>query len=200
MKQIDILVDRYLQEGYVSQDEAPWLRYALEKRIITLITFVPLLILGFSIANPATVIGFFIAFCSLRARTNGFHAKSVGRCLLYSVLGELLFFKILPSVWNDITVDFGSTAVAVGGTKTLAGVSLSGTVKSTTANSSDSVTGKMYTKGSVWTHVRDTATATNNGSKSLYWANSDGDTGTFWAQCQAAGSNHSGYCTVTQTT
>lgn len=102
LKQIDILVDRYLQEGYVSQDEAPWLRYALEKRIITLITFVPLLILGFSIANPATVIGFFIAFCSLRARTNGFHAKSVGRCLLYSVLGELLFFKILPSVWNDI--------------------------------------------------------------------------------------------------
>lgn len=132
-------------------------------------------------------------------------SKSMKKMITVCALCVLLFSMMVPAaaastLTSKATVDFGSTAVAVGGTKTLAGVSLSGTVKSTTANSSDSVTGKMYTKGSVWTHVRDTATATNNGSKSLYWANSDGDTGTFWAQCQAAGSNHSGYCTVTQTT
>lgn len=91
-----------MQKGYVSQDEAPWLRYALEKRIVTAIGFVPLLILGIMISNPATVIGFFAAFCSLRARTNGFHAKSVGRCFLYSILGEVFSLKALPMVWNEI--------------------------------------------------------------------------------------------------
>ena len=104
MKQIDILVDRYLQEGYVSQDEAPWLRYALEKRIITLIAFVPLLILGFSIANPATVIGFFSSFCFLRVYTNGYHAKSVGRCIFYSALGEILFLRFIPQGWNKLVL------------------------------------------------------------------------------------------------
>ena len=45
---------------------------------------------------------FFITFCSLRTQTNGFHAKSICICLLYSILGELFFLRILPSVWNDI--------------------------------------------------------------------------------------------------
>lgn len=102
MKQIDILVKKCIQKGHVSQDEAPWLRYALEKRFTSLIAFVPLLIIGFLITNTATVLTFFITFCSLRTQTNGFHAKSICICLLYSILGELFFLRILPSVWNDI--------------------------------------------------------------------------------------------------
>lgn len=102
MKQIDYFVGICIQKEYVSQDEAEWLRYALEKRIVTVIGFAPLLILGFKIANPATVIGFFVAFCSLRTRTNGFHAKSVSRCLLYSIVGEVFFLEALPMVWNNI--------------------------------------------------------------------------------------------------
>lgn len=132
-------------------------------------------------------------------------SKSVKKMITVCALCVLLVSMMIPAaaastLTSKATVDFGSTAEVTGGTKTLYGVSVSGTVKSTTANSSDSVTGKMYTKGSVWTHVRDSATATNNGSKSLYWANSDGDTGTFWAWCKAAGKNHSGYCSVSQTT
>ena len=92
-----------MKKGYVSQDKAPWLRYALEKRVITLITLVPLIILGLLIAPPATCIGFFIAFYSLRTYTNGYHAKSVGKCFLYSMLGEFFFLKIFPLVLNNIT-------------------------------------------------------------------------------------------------
>lgn len=100
LKQIHILVDWCLQKGYISQEEVPWLQYAFEKRIITLVTFVPLLVLGFSIANSAMVIGFFAAFYFLRTRTNGYHAKNVGWCLFYSALGEILFLNLIPQHWN----------------------------------------------------------------------------------------------------
>lgn len=102
MKQIDYFVGICIQKEYVSQDNAEWLRYALEKRIVTAIGFVPLLILGINIANPATVLGFFASFCMLRTRTNGFHAKTVGRCFLYSMVGEVFFLRALPVIWNDI--------------------------------------------------------------------------------------------------
>lgn len=103
MKQVDTLVGMCIQKGYVSQDEAPWLRYALERRIISLIAFVVLFIIGLLITTPTTLLAFLITFCTLRSRTNGFHAKSVNRCLLYSILGEAFFLRVLPMIWNDIT-------------------------------------------------------------------------------------------------
>lgn len=102
MKQIDSFVGMCIQKEYVSQDEAQWLRYALEKRMFSIIAFVPLIIVGLLITNPARLFAFLITFFSLRTRTNGFHAKSVGRCILYSILGEIFFLRVLPTVWNDI--------------------------------------------------------------------------------------------------
>lgn len=99
---MDKLVGICIQKGYVSQDEAPWLRYALERRIVSLIAFVVLLIIGLLITTHATLLAFLITFSSLRSRTNGFHAKSVGRCLFYSILGEIFYVGVLPNVWNDV--------------------------------------------------------------------------------------------------
>lgn len=36
MKRIDAVVSMCIQRGYVSKDSAPWLRYALEKKIVSL--------------------------------------------------------------------------------------------------------------------------------------------------------------------
>lgn len=102
MKPIDSFVGLCIQKEYVSQDEVPWLRYALERRIVSLTAFVVLLIIGLLIATPATLLAFLITFCALRSRTNGYHAKSVGRCLCYSILGEVFFLRVLPNVWNDV--------------------------------------------------------------------------------------------------
>ena len=102
MRLVSSFVEMCIEKDYISQENAEWLRYALEKRIATVICFVPLLILGFMIANSATVIGFFAAFCLLRTRTNGFHAKSIYRCLIYSILAEVLFLRVLPSIWNNM--------------------------------------------------------------------------------------------------
>ena len=99
---IDTLVGICIQKGYVSQDEAPWLRYALERRIVSLTAFGVLLIIGLFITTPATLLAFLITFYTLRSRTNGYHAKSVGGCLFYSILGEVFYLRILPDVWNDV--------------------------------------------------------------------------------------------------
>lgn len=112
MKKIDCFVRLCIQKEYVSQDEAQWLRYALEKRIVSMIAFIPVLIVGLLITNPASLFGFLVTFFLLRIRTNGFHAKSVGRCLLYSVFGEVFFLKVLPMVWNDI-VAFIALAMSI---------------------------------------------------------------------------------------
>lgn len=101
MKQLDSLVRGCVQKGYVTEEQAPWLRYALEKRLVTFGVFIPLLGLGGVITNPATMLAFLITFCLLRTRTNGFHAKSSGRCLIYSMVGELFFLRVLPTLWND---------------------------------------------------------------------------------------------------
>lgn len=101
MRQVDTFVEMCIEENYVSQEKAEWLRYALEKRIMMVMGFTVLLFFGFIMARPATVIGFLAAFCLLRTRTNGYHAKSVHRCLIYSIIGEVIFLKILPIVWNN---------------------------------------------------------------------------------------------------
>lgn len=97
-----MLVETYTRKGYVSQDDAPWLRYAIEKRLVTVMAFVPLLAIGILVTNPLTAIAFLITFYSLRTRTNGFHAKTIGSCFLYSILGEVFFLRVVPMVWNGI--------------------------------------------------------------------------------------------------
>lgn len=112
MKQIESIVCACVQNGFVTQENAQWLRYALEKRIISLVAFILLAGIGIMIADLGTVFAFLGSFYYLRTRTNGFHAKSVGKCLLYSALGEVVFLKVLPTVWNDI-IAFSALIVSI---------------------------------------------------------------------------------------
>lgn len=112
MRLIDSFVGMCIEKDYISQENAEWLQYALEKRIATVVCFVPLLILGFIISSPATVIGFLATFYLLRTRTNGFHAKSIYSCLICSILAEVLFLKVLPSIWNN-TIAFLTLTISI---------------------------------------------------------------------------------------
>lgn len=100
MKYIKSLVSVCVQKGYVTQDRAPWLQYAIEKRVSTFIVFSLLIVLGMTLAPPETVIMFIISFCTLRSRTNGVHAKTLLGCIVYSIGSELFFLKVLPLLWN----------------------------------------------------------------------------------------------------
>ena len=102
MKLIESFVGMCIQKEYVSANEAQWLRYALEKRITSVVAFAPLLLVGLLTTNPARMLAFFITFYMLRSRTNGYHAKSVGGCILYSMVGEVFYLIVLPVLWNEI--------------------------------------------------------------------------------------------------
>lgn len=72
MKYIGALVDMCIAKGYITQDQAPWLYYGIEKRVTTILISIPMLIIGSLVSTPAMSIAFYISFCSLRTRTNGF--------------------------------------------------------------------------------------------------------------------------------
>lgn len=102
MKQIDSLVDTCINKGYITQEQAPWLRYGIEKRITSFLISIPMLIVGSWISSPAITIPFYVSFCLLRTRTNGIHAQSLGGCFILSILTEVVFLGVLPRVWNGI--------------------------------------------------------------------------------------------------
>lgn len=101
MKPIDSFTNMCIDNGYITQEQAPWLCYGIEKRITTFLISIPMLIVGSWVSSPAIAVSFYISFCLLRSRTNGIHAKSFGGCLILSVLTEVFFLGILPRVWNE---------------------------------------------------------------------------------------------------
>ena len=127
--------------------------------------------------------------------------KNTKKILTICALCVLLLGLAVPTAFASVnkstaTVDYGSTHMAYGGERTLYGIKLYGLVKSTTENTSGKVTGYMYTRGALITHLRDEQDSKNLMPAGLYWANADGHTGVYWAQCKASNNNHSGYCEV----
>lgn len=101
MKYIGTLVDVCIAKGYITQDQAPWLYYGIEKRVTTILISVPMLIIGTLVSTPAMSIAFYISFCSLRTRTNGLHAKTLAGCLILSIISEIFFLGILSCILDD---------------------------------------------------------------------------------------------------
>lgn len=100
MKYIGTLVDVCIAKGYITLDQAPWLYYGIEKRVTTILISIPMLIIGSLASTPAMSIAFYISFCSLLARTNGLHAKTLAGCLILSIISEILFLGIIPFILN----------------------------------------------------------------------------------------------------
>lgn len=101
MKYIGTLVDRCIAKGYITQDQAPWLYYGIEKRVTTILIAIPMLIIGSLVSTPAMAIAFYVSFYLLRSRTNGLHAKTLLGCLIHSILSEVFFLGILPYILDE---------------------------------------------------------------------------------------------------
>lgn len=102
MKQIDSFVEMCIAKGCISQEQAPWLRYGIEKRVTTLLISIPMIISGCIVSSPTMALSFYFSFCLLRTRTNGFHANSLVGCFILSVVGEVLFLGVIPHIWNIV--------------------------------------------------------------------------------------------------
>lgn len=102
MKLIDSFTNMCIDNGYITQEQAPWLHYGIEKRVTTLLVSIPMIIVGSLISSPSMAVTFYISFYLLRSRTNGFHASSFGGCFILSILTEILFLGFLPRILNKI--------------------------------------------------------------------------------------------------
>ncbi len=94
MKFVDSIVQYCIKETYINSDQAPWLRYAIEKRFATLVVSIPFLIVGMLLSTPGAAIFFFGSFYFLRERVNGIHAKTVFHCLIFSLILDAIFLGI----------------------------------------------------------------------------------------------------------
>lgn len=129
-------------------------------------------------------------------------SKTMKKMLSVGTVGALLVCMAIPTafaatVTSVATVDVGSSAPASGGTRSLYALPIYGEVEGN-SNANGSLTGSMWTKGVMFSHSRDEATAEGYEIKDLYWANEKSETGTFWAQCVSPSGNQGGQCTVSQ--
>lgn len=113
MKQIDAIVNACIEKGYVTSEKAPWLHYALEKRITSVAIFIPLCAIGLLLTNAATLLSFYITFYLLRSLTNGWHAKTFLRCYICSIVGEVAFLGALLDFWNPVLARISTVAASV---------------------------------------------------------------------------------------
>ena len=74
MISISSLVDMCVAKGYITQDQAPWLYYGIEKRLTTILISIPMLIIGSLVSSPTMAMAFYISFY-LRRWTKGYTIK-----------------------------------------------------------------------------------------------------------------------------
>ena len=88
----------------ISPEKAEWLRYGIEKRLTTTIVGIPFIIIAVILSNTGTAIAFFFSYFFLRGRTNGYHSKTVFRCLVTSLALEIIFIGFLSKFITGIIV------------------------------------------------------------------------------------------------
>lgn len=113
MKQINAIVNACIEKGYVTPEKAPWLHYALEKRITSAVIFIPLCAIGLLLTNAETLLSFYITFYLLRSLTNGWHAKTFLRCYICSIVGEVVFLGVLPDFWNPVLAKISTPTASI---------------------------------------------------------------------------------------
>ena len=114
---LDWFTNYCINNQLISEDNESWLRYGLEKRLCTVIVFLPFAVIAVHISGFWTALFFIISFFYLRSQTNGYHAKTHLGCLLSSLLLELFFLMfiapILNFVWILVLVTLSAVSVFV---------------------------------------------------------------------------------------
>ena len=105
MRLVNIII-RYLSEKKIIEDEdLEWVRYGLEKRLSGGITSTIFLILAIKLSNIYVAFAYLGSFYFLRARINGYHAKTFIGCLFVSIFLEVTMLKtILPLLNRNLVI------------------------------------------------------------------------------------------------
>ena len=89
---IDWITRHCIRIRIINETDAPWFKYGIEKRVSTLLVSIPFFFLAILLKGFTTAISFFVSFFLLRTKTNGYHANTMGGCIVTSLLAELLLF------------------------------------------------------------------------------------------------------------
>ena len=90
-KLMDMVTAKLVTEGVVKACDKEWFAYGLEKRILTIFTAIPFLIIAIALSDIWTAVMYLCSFYFLRVRTNGYHAKTIVSCIAWSLILELCF-------------------------------------------------------------------------------------------------------------
>ena len=105
MKAAFVITDYFIKQNWIRSEDGPWFRYGLEKRMSTLIIFIPAFLLGIYLSDFWATAVFFCSFFYLRSYTNGFHASSVQRCFICSIILEVIFLQFVqPQLSKNSTL------------------------------------------------------------------------------------------------
>lgn len=108
----DRITQYCVQNGIVAEEDVPWLRYGIEKRVATVLCGIPCFLLAVCLSDIITSISFFASFFLLRRRTGGYHAKTTWGCLAASVFIEVFFFCVVYPLLNSRSILLLNAAVA----------------------------------------------------------------------------------------
>lgn len=99
-KIMNAIVNSCIQRKIITEDDAEWFRYGLEKRLLSIIMSIPFFAIAAALSNFWVASSFFFSFYFLRYRMSGYHAKSVLACTVASLSLEFLFFCIVYPLLN----------------------------------------------------------------------------------------------------
>ena len=69
---MDMVTAKLVTEGVVKACDKEWFAYGLERRILTIFTAIPFLIIAIALSDIWTAVMYLCSFYFLRVRTNGY--------------------------------------------------------------------------------------------------------------------------------
>ena len=94
------ITNSFVEKGIINETNAAWFQYGIERRIATLCVGIPFFLLAVMLTNLVTALTYYLSFFILRTKTNGYHAKTMGGCIIFSLTIELLLCVSLYPVVN----------------------------------------------------------------------------------------------------
>lgn len=100
----DRITEYCVCNGIVDDDNVPWLRYCIEKRIATLLCGLPCFLIAVVLLDMMTAASFFVGFFQMRKKAGGFHAKTIIGCVCASISVELVFVGVFSPRLNLVGI------------------------------------------------------------------------------------------------
>lgn len=101
---VDCISGFCLRKGIVTDNQLPWFKYGLEKRISSILVSIPFFFLAVILSDIFVASAFFTCFYVLRSRTNGFHAKTFWGCFFLSIVYVILFIGVLYHILDTAAI------------------------------------------------------------------------------------------------